>query len=70
MRRGGFFIHSVNFHLILNELTDEIDCIDRRPYSLEQYRLIKPKEYIEISNIKPGQMRCLHTLNAIPFDML
>lgn len=29
-------------------------CVYCRPYTLKQYRNIKPKEYVEIPNLKPG----------------
>ncbi|KAJ1413073.1 hypothetical protein B484DRAFT_172185 [Ochromonadaceae sp. CCMP2298] len=28
--------------------------VDFKPYTMKQYKLIQPKEYVEISNIKPG----------------
>lgn len=28
--------------------------VEYRPYTLEQYRMIKPKDYVEIANIRPG----------------
>ena len=32
--------------------------VEYRPYTLEQYRMIKPKDYVEIANIRPGAVLC------------
>ena len=42
-----------------------------RPYSLKQYKMIKPREYVEISNIKPGKhiLRTLFTTALFDFQV-
>ena len=34
-----------------------------RPYTIQQYKLIKPKDYVEISNIKPGMILHDHCIS-------
>lgn len=36
-----------------------LPLLDGRPYTLKQYHLIKPKEYVEISKIQPGKINLL-----------
>lgn len=42
--------------------------VEYKPYTLEQYKLIKPKEYVEISNIKPGMFK-IKKLKSIPIKL-
>lgn len=38
-----------------------------RPYTLKQYKMIKPKEYVEIGNIKPGKR---YFYIYLPYDLI
>jgi hypothetical protein len=40
--------------------------IDYKPYTIEQYKQIKPKEYVELGKLKPGMIfTSIHCMKAL-----